>query len=66
VIEAYNLELTPGRFRFHQLCAYLEKRGFRPVDLAEPMHRQKDGIFWQLDLVFDLETYPRLSDNAYD
>lgn len=52
IIEAYNFTLQPGCLRFHELCAWLEPRGFRCCDLAEPMRRPRDGVFWQADLAF--------------
>lgn len=52
IIEAYNFELCPGCLRFHELCTYLEKRGFRCCDLADAMRRPSDGTLWQVDLVF--------------
>jgi FkbM family methyltransferase len=65
VIEAYNFELKPGALRFHELVAFLEQRGFRCVDLADPMHRPKDGALWQLDLVFCRIERMALDDNSY-
>jgi FkbM family methyltransferase len=52
IVETYNFKLTPDSLRFHEMCAYLEMRGFRCIDLCEPMHRPKDGAFWQVDLFF--------------
>jgi FkbM family methyltransferase len=65
VIEAYNFELTPGALRFHELCAFLEERGFRCVDLAEPLHRPKDEVFWQFDLLFARADEASFADNTY-
>ena len=52
VIEAYNFEMRPGSLRFQDLCDFMERRGFRCVDLCDPMHRPRDGTFWQIDLFF--------------
>lgn len=52
VVETYNFSLTPDSLRFHEMCAYLEQRGFRCVDLADPLYRPKDRALWQMDLFF--------------
>jgi FkbM family methyltransferase len=52
VVETYNFQLTPESLRFHEMCAYLERHGFRCVDLCDPLFRVKDGAFWQMDLFF--------------
>jgi FkbM family methyltransferase len=52
IVETYNFKLTPESLRFHEMCAYLEARGFRCIDVCEPMHRPRDGAFWQVDLFF--------------
>jgi FkbM family methyltransferase len=66
VIEAYNFQLTPGCLRFHELCAWLEARGFRCCDLADPMRRPRDGALWQVDLAFAPATSPLFSSNRYE
>jgi FkbM family methyltransferase len=65
IIESYNFQLGAGTLRFHELCAHLERLGFRCCDLADPMRRPGDGALWQMDLafartndpIFDLNTY---------
>ncbi|PZV15278.1 MAG: FkbM family methyltransferase [Pseudanabaena sp.] len=52
IIEAYNFQLTNDSLKFYELCAYMETQGFRCVDFSEPVHRQKDKAFWQVDLFF--------------
>lgn len=52
IMEVYNFQLTPTTLRFHEMCAHLEGLGFRPADIAEPMLRQYDGAFWQVDFLF--------------
>jgi FkbM family methyltransferase len=65
IIEAYNFKLTPGCLRFHELCAWLENRGFRCCDLADPMRRPGDGVLWQMDLAFAPTGSPFFASNAY-
>lgn len=66
VIEAYNFTLVPGCLRFHELCAWLEARGFRCLDLADPMRRPGDEALWQMDLAFVRATSPVFRSNRYD
>ncbi len=65
VIEAYNFTLAPNCLRFHELCAWLESRGFRCCDLADPMRRPTDGALWQMDLAFAPSSSPLFANNHY-
>lgn len=65
IVEVYNFELTRGCLRFPQLCAYLEERGFRCLDLLEIMHRPKDNVLWQMDMVFAPASNPVFASNLY-
>lgn len=65
IIEAYNFALTPGCLRFYELCAWLEARGFRCCDLADPMRRPRDGVLWQMDLAFAPKASPLFATNTY-
>jgi FkbM family methyltransferase len=65
VIEAYNFRLTPGTLRFHELCGWLETRGFRCCDLADPMRRPRDGALWQMDLAFAPAGSPLFASDTY-
>lgn len=65
VIESYNFTLTPSCLRFHELCAWLEQRGFRCCDIADPMRRPGDGVFWQVDLAFAPATSALFASNRY-
>lgn len=65
VIEAYNFEFRPGAPRFHELCLLLEDKGFRCLDLADPMHRSLDGALWQVDLVFARADRSEFSNAGY-
>jgi len=52
IIEVYNFHLSEGCLTFHEMCNFLQKKGFRCVGLADPMYRQYDDAFWQMDLFF--------------
>lgn len=65
IIESYNFQITENCLRFHQLCAWLEQRGFRCCDLADPMRRPGDGVLWQMDLAFAPVSSPLFSTNSY-
>lgn len=65
VIEAYNFPLGPGALRFHELCVWLEARGFRCCDLADPMRRPSDGALWQMDLAFAPASSPIFASNRH-
>jgi len=66
IVESYNFKLVEGCLRFHELCAFLEERGFRCVDICEPMHRVKDDVFWQMDMFFIPATSPVFQYNQYE
>jgi FkbM family methyltransferase len=65
IIEAYNFELRPGVLRFHELCSLLDARGFRCIDVADPMRRPGDGVLWQMDLVFARHDQTEFATDGY-
>jgi len=64
VVETYNFQLTPDSLRFHEICAYLEARGFRCVDMCDPLFRT-DGVLWQMDLFFIPAQSAEFTTNSY-
>jgi FkbM family methyltransferase len=52
VMETYNFQFTSTNLRFYEMCTYMETRGFRPVDMIDPLHRPLDDALWQFDLMF--------------
>ena len=42
VVETYNFKIAPTCLRFHEIIAYLEGKGFRCVDMCDPMWRPLD------------------------
>jgi FkbM family methyltransferase len=66
IVETYNFKLTSDSLRFHEMCSFLESRGFRCIDLCEPMHRPKDKAFWQVDLFFVPADREEFKSNTYE
>lgn len=65
IMECYNFRISPECLTFDEMCGYLGERGFRCIDLLEPMYRLHDGAFWQMDLVFVRGDRPEFSYNGY-
>ena len=66
IVETYNFDLTKESLKFWEICDFLEKKGFRPVDMMEPMFRPKDESLWQMDLVFIRSERAEFQVNTYD
>lgn len=65
VIETYNFKLTSESLKFHEMCAFMESKGFSCVDIVEPMHRPGDKVFWQMDILFIPSGNSVFSSNSY-
>jgi FkbM family methyltransferase len=52
VVESYNFTMCEGALRFWELCAWMEARGFAPLDLYDLCYRAYDLSFWHMDIVF--------------
>ncbi len=65
IIEAYNIRLTSEGMLFWELCAYMQERGFRPVDLVDVLHRRFDQTLWQMDIFFIRDTWPGFERRSY-
>ena len=65
VIEAYNFTLGQPAVPFWDLCRYMLKLGFRPLDVFDLHYRQVDNAFWQLDLLFVRDDLPLFQDTRY-
>jgi len=52
IVETYNFDINPQSLRFHQICEYLEQKGFRCIDICDPLFRNQDKALWQFDLFF--------------
>lgn len=65
-VETYNFDIEKDSLRFWEMCEFLGKYGFRPIDLCGPMHRPKDGAFWQIDMLFVKNESREFQSNTYD
>lgn len=68
IVEAYNFQLKPGDstcLRFHELCAWIEARGFRCIDLCDAS-RRSDHVLWQMDLFFAPRTAHEFARETFD
>lgn len=52
VVECYNFKIAPEALLFHEMCAYLERSGFRCIDMCDLLYRPADKAFWQMDILF--------------
>jgi len=64
-MECYNFRISPDCLTFPEMCAWLGERGFRCIDLFDPLHRPRDDSFWQMDLVFVRDDRPEFSYQSY-
>ncbi len=66
IIEVYNFQLTNDSLKFWEMCSYMEKLGFSPVELVDLMLRKNDEAFWQMDIFFIRSDSPLFLNNNYD
>ncbi len=66
LIESYNFKISENSLRFYELCSFLEKKGFLPIDLADLTRRKKDNSFWQVDILFIKKDNSVFSSNTYN
>jgi len=52
ILETYNFQIASTAVRFPGMCSHMETLGFRVADIADPMLRTRDEIFWQMDVLF--------------
>jgi FkbM family methyltransferase len=66
IIEAYNYQITDEALLFWELCAFLAKRGFRPIHMVDNMQRPYDLSLWQMDIVFIKDTWEGFNYTHYE
>lgn len=65
VMEVYNFKITDHTLLFYEMCHHMATLGFRCYDMADPMHREFDNTFWQMDLFFCRADHPIFNHNQY-
>ena len=65
IVECYNFKISPECLLFYEMCKYLDGKGFRCIDLADPLWRPYDNAFWQMDLIFIKKDSPQFSYSNY-
>jgi len=64
-IECYNFHPGENGLAFWEFCSFVAKLGFRPFDIVDPVHRPRDGILWQADILFLRSERPEFSDSTW-
>ncbi len=65
IVEVYNFTNRPPAVPFYEFCRVMAERGFRCIDLFDPLYRPLDAAFWQMDLVFMRDTRPEFQNFAF-
>jgi hypothetical protein len=65
VMECYNFKISPDCLTFPEMRALLAGQGFRCADIADVLHREKDGALWQMDIAFVRDDAAVFADNSY-
>jgi FkbM family methyltransferase len=65
VMECYNFEIAPQSMLFYDMCRWFHDRGFRVIDISEPLWRQRDNAFWQMDIFFIRADRPEIQYKSY-
>jgi len=65
IMECYNFRISPDCIPFPEMCLHMQSLGFRCVDLADVMYRERDGALWQMDLVFVRSDRQEFQNNSY-
>jgi len=52
ILECYNFKVCPERLVFYEVCSFVERYGFRCIDLFDVGYRPYDNALWQTDTMF--------------
>lgn len=65
IVEVYNFTSGPPMLLFYDMCQHLAGKGFRCIDLFDPLYRPHDNAFWQMDMVFVRSSRPEFQYLGY-
>jgi FkbM family methyltransferase len=65
VMECYFFHVSPTACLLWEICQEMSALGFRVADLVDPFRRPKDGMLWQVDLVFLRTEHRNFVDESY-
>lgn len=65
IIECYGFQITKDSLLFWEMCSFMEKKGFRLIDVVDIIRRDKDKAFWQCDAFFIPATHECFKSNTY-
>jgi FkbM family methyltransferase len=66
-VEVIVMEmLNFGGFRFPELLQYLDKSGFRPIDIVDVTRTPTQKVLWQFDCVLVKKEHPLLANATYE
>jgi FkbM family methyltransferase len=66
IVEVYNFPGSAPAVSFYEFCRLMAEKGFRCIDLFDPLYRPHDDALWQMDLVFLRESRPEFQYNGFD
>jgi FkbM family methyltransferase len=65
IIEAYNSQLTDDSLMFYQMCDYMDKKGFLPIEIVDLLLRKHDNSLWQMDIFFMPKSHKEFKYKSY-
>lgn len=65
IMECYNFRIAPECLLFYEMCSHLAPHGFRPVEMVDVVHRERDGALWQMDIIFARSDRPEFKHGGY-
>lgn len=65
IIETYNYKLTNDSLKYYEMCHYMEKLGFSPIEMVDFELRTYDNSFWQMDTFFIKSSNTSFNYNSY-